>query len=65
MRIQVNVSDEMVENIDKYAKKFGMTRSAFCNTLICQGVIQYDTSADIIEKLSNNIYDKLSKEIKK
>lgn len=38
MRIQVNLSDEMVSDIDSLAKKYGVSRSSLCATLIGQGV---------------------------
>lgn len=41
MRIQVNLSDEMVAEVDKLAKKYGVTRSGLCSTLIGQGVASH------------------------
>lgn len=41
MRIQVNLSDEMVKEVDKLANKYGITRSALCCTLIGQGVASH------------------------
>ena len=41
MRIQVNLSDEMVTEVDKLAKKYGVTRSGLCSTLIGQGVASH------------------------
>ena len=39
MRVQVNLSDELVGAIDVYAKKMGVSRSAFCSVMIGQGVM--------------------------
>lgn len=42
MRVQVNLSEEMVENVDKYAKQMGVSRSALCSILIGQGIMSYE-----------------------
>ena len=44
MKVQVNLSDEMVSRIDFYAKKMGVSRSAFCSVVIGQAVFGYDTA---------------------
>jgi metal-responsive CopG/Arc/MetJ family transcriptional regulator len=64
MRVQVNLSDEMVVKVDEYAKKMGVSRSALCSMLVGQGIMSYDKSMDILnllgEKLGDNIVsDKL------
>lgn len=38
MRIQVNVSDELVAQLDEYAKAVGMSRSGLCTFFIGQGM---------------------------
>lgn len=38
MKLQVNVNDDLVKEIDKYAKAIGMTRSALCAYFIGQGI---------------------------
>lgn len=59
MKVQVNVSEEMVERVDLYAKKMGVSRSALCSMLIGQGIMSYDKSMDIVagigEKLGDNL----------
>ena len=61
MRVQVNLSDEMVNKVDMYAHKMGVSRSALCSILVGQGIMNYDTSTDILtaigQKLSDNIID--------
>lgn len=42
MRVQVSLSQEMVEKVDDYAKKIGVSRSALCSLLIGQGVLGFD-----------------------
>lgn len=41
MRVQVNLSDEMVAEVDALAKKYGVSRSSLCSTLIGQGVASH------------------------
>lgn len=42
MRVQVSLSDEMVQCVDFYAKRMGVSRSALCSMLIGQGVMTFD-----------------------
>lgn len=42
MRIQVNVSDEMVKRIDEIASLLGVSRSAMCAFFVGQGVFSYE-----------------------
>ena len=50
MKVQVNISDDMVEGIDKYAKAMGVSRSALCGVWIGQGKMAFDKSFEITEK---------------
>lgn len=59
MRVQVNLSDEMVKNVDKYAKQMGVSRSALCSILIGQGIMNYDKAMDIISIVGDKIGDSL------
>ena len=59
MKVQVNVSDEMVERVDLYAKKMGVSRSALCSMLIGQGIMGYDKSMDIISSFGEKMGDVL------
>lgn len=66
MRVQVNISDEMVNRLDVIAKQMGVSRSALCSMLIGQGVMTYESSMQIVlEKLGNDqfIHD-LLKDVK-
>lgn len=38
MRIQVNLTDDMVERVDRIRKQYGVTRSALCAMFIGQQV---------------------------
>jgi metal-responsive CopG/Arc/MetJ family transcriptional regulator len=49
MRIQVNLSDDMVEKLDIYASKMGVARSALCAMFIGQAVMGYDKAYEVIE----------------
>lgn len=53
MKLQVLVSDEMAERIDKRAKEIGVSRSAFCAMLIGQGLLGFDRASDIMDSLKD------------
>lgn len=38
MRVQVNVSDDLVKELDEYAASVGISRSALCAYFIGQGM---------------------------
>lgn len=59
MRVQVNLSDEMVVRVDSYAQKMGVSRSALCSMLIGQGIMSYDKSMDILSILGEKIGDNM------
>lgn len=66
MKVQVNVSDELVKKIDEYAKIMGISRSALCAVWIGQGVLGYEKTFDIFqstfgESLSNLTTDEKAK----
>ena len=59
MRVQVSLSDEMVERVDFYAKKMGVSRSALCSMLVGQGFMGYDKSMDVISLIGDKLGDSL------
>ena len=42
IKVQINLNADMVEKIDKYADKIGMTRSGLCSYWIGQGFMSMD-----------------------
>lgn len=61
MRVQVNLSDSMVERVDSYAKLMGVSRSALCSMLIGQGVMNFEKSMDIIGSFGDKLSDAFEK----
>lgn len=59
MRVQVNLSDEMVEKVDGYARKMGVSRSALCSMLVGQGIMNYDKSMDLLTVIGDKLGDSL------
>lgn len=59
MRVQVNLSDDMVSNVDKYAKSMGVSRSALCSMLIGQGIMSYNKSLDILSTIGDKLGESL------
>lgn len=64
MRVQVNLSDSMVERVDSYAKLMGVSRSALCSMLIGQGVMNFEKSMDIIGSFGDKLSDAFEKAIR-
>ena len=55
MRIQVNLSDSMVERLDRMAEDYGVTRSALCAMLIGQGCDGINQAKQIMAEISENM----------
>ena len=51
MRIQVNLSDNMVKRVDALAEDMGVSRSAFCSLIIGQYVMNYEKSVDVLKSV--------------
>jgi len=51
MRIQVNLSDDMVKRVDMIAKTYGVTRSGLLATLIGQAVTQTEAGLKLAKNL--------------
>lgn len=60
MRVQVNMSDEMVKKIDDYAKTMGVSRSALCSMFIGEGVLGFDKSLSLLEEQSKGLLSSLN-----
>lgn len=59
MRVQVNISDEMVKRIDKYASMMGVSRSALCSMAVGNYILGLDKSLDVINSLGDKLGDAL------
>lgn len=57
MRIQVNVSDEMVEKVDAIAKDMGMSRSALCTYYIGLGVYGMSKAVDVASQFAHTFLE--------
>lgn len=53
MKVQVNLSDEMVSRVDVVAKNIGISRSAICAYFIGQGISQIENSYKIVQDCGN------------
>lgn len=54
MKVQVNLADELVQRIDEYARRTGVSRSAWCAFMIGQGILATERSETVIAKLAEN-----------
>ena len=59
MKLQVNVNDDLVKQIDEYAALMGVSRSALCAMFIGQGILTYNKSFKLIDDLGQKIGDNL------
>lgn len=57
MRLQVNVNDDVVKEIDKYANAFGMTRSSLCSYFIGQGIFGIKKGIELGEEVCEKVLD--------
>lgn len=55
MRVQVNISEEMLRDIDSYSRKMGISRSAFCSFLIGQGVMNLNVAYEALENMPSEL----------
>lgn len=55
MRIQVNLSDELVKKLDEYSGMMGISRSALCATFIGQGMLGYQKSFEVMDTLGQTL----------
>ncbi len=51
MRIQVNITEELAEELSGYAKQVGISRSALCAVFIGQGAMSYRKAFELIDKV--------------
>lgn len=61
MKVQVNVSDDLVKKIDDYAKMMGVSRSSLCAVFIGQGVMGYEKAFEISEKFLHDFQTEKNK----
>ena len=55
MRVQVNLSDNMVKKIDTISENMGISRSAFCSFVIGQYVTSQEKSTEILKSVGLDI----------
>lgn len=54
MRVQVNLSDEMIKRVDAIANLYGVTRSGLLATFIGQQVTQIEMGQNLANNLIQN-----------
>ena len=65
MRVQVNLSEEMVAKVDLYAAKMGVNRSALCAVLVGQGIMGYDKTFEIADIIGMKLTEEATEESSK
>lgn len=56
MKVQINLSDDLVAKIDKYAKAMGVSRSALCGVWIGQTVMSMERTLETGQKLIADLF---------
>lgn len=54
-KIQVFIADDLLNKIDCYADKMGVSRSAFCAVMLGQTVMSLDNAVTLSNKLALDI----------
>lgn len=54
MRVNVNLSDEMVKRVDNIAKDYGVPRASLLSIFIGQSVTTYEKGLDLAKMLIEN-----------
>jgi len=54
MKVQVNISDDMVEKIDSLANKMGVSRSSLCAMAVGQYILSFEKSMSILENMGTD-----------
>lgn len=55
MKVQVNISDDMVARIDEIAKTYGVSRSALCSVFIGQAVASTEKAFDVVSEAGKSV----------
>ena len=64
-RINISLSDEMLERLDHYSALFGIPRASMCTMLIGQGIFAWDKSLSLSEEMTQQVNSRLAEEIQK
>jgi hypothetical protein len=58
-KMQVIISEEMKERLEKYCKMTGVSMSSMCNVFIGQGLMAYDKTFDIVDAIKSKMLSKV------
>lgn len=53
IRVQVSLSVDMCEKVDKLAYNLGVSRSSLCSVLIGQGIMSFEKGFEIVQNTFN------------
>ncbi len=61
MRLNISVSDEVNEKLNKYAKIMGVPKSSLCTIFIGQGLMAYDKSIEALGLITDKALETIGK----
>lgn len=61
MRLNISVSDEVNEKLNKYAKIMGVPKSSLCTIFIGQGLMAYDKSIEALGIITDKALEIINK----
>ena len=59
MRVQVNLSDELVERVDNYCNRIGIARSAMISVMVGQYMDQLEKADNVLTNAYNDVTSNL------
>lgn len=62
MRVQINLNDDLVKRIDKYAAAIGQNRSSVCAMWIGQSALGIEKTIETLEKMGVDVAKALAED---
>lgn len=59
MRLNISVSDEVNEKLNKYSKIMGVPKSSLCTIFIGQGLMSYDKAIEALGLVADKAFEQI------
>lgn len=57
VRLQINVSDQVAEQITTYADEIGISRNAMCAVLLYEGICSKNSLSEVADEIKKKLAD--------